>query len=199
MVQEKTTPAAGSRESLLLEWALTCETGASSVTLAAAAVGMTPCHCFPPFDMHDSHKCEQLAERCPFVVDALPGLIERDPRWAKWEGRIREAAARAGAAAQNGEAPGAGRPRKEGGGTMSNVFEGAADARQTDRVDEPMSRFRPRYRALTDADKALHDAIKAKAAQLEALFEQVKPGRYRSLGLTALEESVMWTVKELTS
>ncbi len=45
----------------------------------------------------------------------------------------------------------------------------------------------------------LHDAIKAKAVELETLFEQVKPGRYRSLGLTALEESVMWTVKELTA
>ena len=82
---------------------------------------------------------------------------------------------------------------------MTNVYEGTTDARQSDSVNEPVSRFRPRYRALTDDEKALHDAIKAKAAELEGLFEQVKPGRYRSLGLTALEESVMWTVKELTS
>ena len=82
---------------------------------------------------------------------------------------------------------------------MSHVFQGAPDARQSDQVAEPVSRFRPRYRALTDAEKTLHDAIKAKAAEMEALFEQVKPGRYRALGLTALEESVMWTVKELTS
>ena len=82
---------------------------------------------------------------------------------------------------------------------MTNVYEGAPDARQSDSVSEPVSRFRPRYRALTDEEKALHDAIKAKAVELEWLFEQVKPGRYRSLGLTALEESVMWTVKELTS
>ena len=82
---------------------------------------------------------------------------------------------------------------------MSHVFQGAPDGRQSDQVAEPVSRFRPRYRALTDAEKALHDAIKGKAAELEALFEQVKPGRYRALGLTALEESVMWTVKELTS
>lgn len=61
------------------------------------------------------------------------------------------------------------------------------------------SRFRPRYRALTPEEKALHDEIKAKAVELEQLFEQVKPGRYRAIGLTALEESVMWTVKELTS
>lgn len=82
---------------------------------------------------------------------------------------------------------------------MANVYEGPSDARQSDKVDEPVSRFRPRYRALTDEEKALHDAIKGKASELEALFEQVKPGRYRSLGLTALEESVMWTIKELTS
>lgn len=82
---------------------------------------------------------------------------------------------------------------------MSNVFEGAPDARQSTSTTEPVSRFRPRYRALTDDEKALHDELKSKAAELEALFERVKPGRYRSLGLTALEESVMWTVKELTS
>lgn len=82
---------------------------------------------------------------------------------------------------------------------MTNVFEGKPDARQSDNVAEPVSRFRPRYWALTDDEKALHDAIKAKATELEELFERIKPGRYRSLGLTALEESVMWTVKELTS
>jgi len=82
---------------------------------------------------------------------------------------------------------------------MSNVFEGKPDARQSADVAMPVTRFRPRYRALTDDEKALHDAIKEKASELEALFEKVKAGRYRSLGLTALEESVMWTVKELTS
>lgn len=82
---------------------------------------------------------------------------------------------------------------------MSHVYEGAPDARQSSDINEPVSRFRPRYRALSDDEKALHDALKSKASELEALFEQVKPGRYRSLGLTALEEAVMWTVKELTS
>lgn len=82
---------------------------------------------------------------------------------------------------------------------MTNVYEGAPDARQSANVAEPVSRFRPRYRALTDDEKALHDAIKSKASELEDLFEQVKPGRYRSLGITSLEEAVMWTVKELTS
>ena len=82
---------------------------------------------------------------------------------------------------------------------MTNAYEGKTDARQSDDVAMPTSRFRPRYRALTDDEKALHDALKAKAVELEALFEQVKPGRYRALGLTALEEAVMWTVKELTA
>ena len=81
---------------------------------------------------------------------------------------------------------------------MADVFEGPADARQSADVAEPLSRFRPRYRALTDNEKLLHDAIKNKAAELEGLFELVQPGRYRSLGITALEEAVMWTVKELT-
>lgn len=80
-----------------------------------------------------------------------------------------------------------------------HVYEGSPDGRQSDSVDMPTSRFRPRYRALTPEEKALHDAIKTKAAELESLFDQVKPGRYRSLGITALEEAVMWTVKELTS
>jgi len=82
---------------------------------------------------------------------------------------------------------------------MANVYEGAPDGRQSTDQAMPGSRFRPKYRALADDEKALHDAIKSKAAELEALFEQVQPGRYRSLGFTALEESVMWTVKELTS
>lgn len=82
---------------------------------------------------------------------------------------------------------------------MAHVYEGEPDARQSDDVNEVVSRFRPKYRALTDAEKALHDRIKAKAVELETLFEEVKPGRYRSLGFTALEEAVMWTVKELTA
>jgi hypothetical protein len=82
---------------------------------------------------------------------------------------------------------------------MANVFEGAPDARQSDDTAEVVSRFRPKYRALTDEEKSLHDRLKAKAVELEQLFEEVKPGRYRSLGFTALEESIMWTVKELTS
>lgn len=80
---------------------------------------------------------------------------------------------------------------------MADVYEGAPDGRQ---AQEPIttSRFRPRYRQLTDDEKALHDEIKLKAFEMEALFDRVKAGRYHSLALTSLEESVMWIVKELT-
>lgn len=78
------------------------------------------------------------------------------------------------------------------------VYEGQPDARQGDATTVP-SRFRPRYRKLTPDELALHDEIKNKAAELETLIERVKPGRYRSLAITALEESIMWAVKELTS
>lgn len=82
---------------------------------------------------------------------------------------------------------------------MANVFDGKPDARQSDSVSEPVSRFRPKYRALTDEEKALHDELKNKAAELEQLYLKVKPGRYNSLAMTSLEQSVMWIVKELTS
>jgi hypothetical protein len=80
-----------------------------------------------------------------------------------------------------------------------HLFEGAPDGRQAMHPDMRPSRFRSRYRALTGAEIALHDEIKAKAAELEALFDQVKAGRYSALGMTALEQAVMWTVKGLTS
>lgn len=78
----------------------------------------------------------------------------------------------------------------------NHVFEGKPDARLQ---DEPVSRFRPTYRPLSDKEKALHDAIKSKANEPELLFLMVKPGRYNSLAMTSLEQSVMWAVKELTS
>ncbi len=82
---------------------------------------------------------------------------------------------------------------------MTNVYDGPPDGRQSPDVNLPVSRFRPRYRALTDDVKMLHDYIKMKAEDLEHAFTSVKPGRYHSLAITALEESVMWIVKELTS
>jgi len=81
---------------------------------------------------------------------------------------------------------------------MAHVFEGQPDGRQADTAIA-VTRFRPKYRALTDEEKALHDVLKDKATELEALFNQVKDGRYKSLAFTSLEQSVMWIVKELTS
>lgn len=87
---------------------------------------------------------------------------------------------------------------------MADVFEGNADSRQSADVNEKVSRFRPRYRALTDDEKKLHDEIKAAAVQLEAMIEQVRDkapgsGRYAALAITDLESSIMWAVKALTA
>jgi hypothetical protein len=82
-----------------------------------------------------------------------------------------------------------------------------AEAQRT--TDQPMSRFRPRFRKLTDEELALHDAIKGGAHALEQMFTQVDLGssnpetvsekmRYRALAMTALEQAVMWAVKALT-
>jgi hypothetical protein len=79
-----------------------------------------------------------------------------------------------------------------------NVFEGKPDDRQAD-TNIPVSRFRPKYRALTEDEKKLHDTIKEKAVEMEQLYLQVKPGRYNSLAITNLEESIMWIIKELTA
>jgi len=88
---------------------------------------------------------------------------------------------------------------------MANLFEGAADARQSPERSYKVSRFRPTYRALSDNEKAIHDAIKAKAVELEEQIETMEfppgagGGRYKALALTALEEAIMWAVKALTS
>lgn len=81
---------------------------------------------------------------------------------------------------------------------MADVYEGKPDARQAEEDIKP-SRFRPRYRQLSEDEKKLHDDIKAKAVEMEDLFNKVKDGRYKSLGFTSLEESVMWIIKELTA
>lgn len=86
--------------------------------------------------------------------------------------------------------------------TGTHVYEGKPDDRQSSDVGEKLSRFRPKYRALTDDEKALHDEIKSKAVELEELIEKIKggaAGRYKSMALTDLEKSVMWAVKELTA
>lgn len=81
---------------------------------------------------------------------------------------------------------------------MADLYDDKPDARQ---ATEPLTptRFRPRYRQLTDEEKLLHDNIKNLAESLAVNIEQIKPGRYRSLAITSLEESIMWAIKELTS
>lgn len=64
------------------------------------------------------------------------------------------------------------------------------------------NRFRPAYRELQPSEKDLLDALKSKAEELEIIYDAIKmgaPGRYKSLAFTALEESVMWAVKEITA
>ena len=61
------------------------------------------------------------------------------------------------------------------------------------------SRFRPRYRKLTPEELALHDLVKAKAAELETLIEQAPGGREKLLALTYLEESIMRAVRAITA
>ena len=78
---------------------------------------------------------------------------------------------------------------------MAHTYE---DARQSDDAELPVSRFRPRYRALTDEELALADDVKAAFAAVEKQIERIKTGRYRSLAMTALEEACFWAIKELT-
>lgn len=82
-----------------------------------------------------------------------------------------------------------------------HVFSNTPEARQAAQGEEAVtSVFRPRYRALSDEEKALHDEIKTAAEALLRLYNRIPSGaRYRSLAQTALEESVMWAVKELTT
>lgn len=79
-----------------------------------------------------------------------------------------------------------------------HVFEGEPDARQAAEFI-PITRFRPRYRALSPEEKGVHDDVKAAFEAVERQVERIKPGRYRALAITALEESCMWAIKELTA
>ncbi len=80
-----------------------------------------------------------------------------------------------------------------------HVFGTAPDARQGG-GDEPISRFRKRYRSLTPEQLAKHDAIKDKFAELEKLIlETCWAGRDRALAMTNLEQACMWAIKGLTA
>lgn len=80
----------------------------------------------------------------------------------------------------------------------AHVYAAEPDARQGDDVTAVMSLFRPRYRALTPDEIALHDRIKDLATDLCAAIEETAPCRYRALSITALEEAAMWAIKGLT-
>jgi hypothetical protein len=95
---------------------------------------------------------------------------------------------------------------------MTNLFEnGQADGRQADRtyLTDAELLFRPRYRQLGDDERDLHDRIKAKAAELAALFYEVEPinlgpskvrerGANVQMGVRHLEDAVYRVVKALT-
>ena len=97
-------------------------------------------------------------------------------------------------------------PSRNSAAHVRGIIKSLADAlEQADKPAPPSyhpeawNPFRPTYRELTDDKKALHDAVKDKATELLNLVQTIKPGRYRSLSITALEESIMWAVKELTA
>jgi hypothetical protein len=60
------------------------------------------------------------------------------------------------------------------------------------------SRFPLDDRKLSDDELGLLRLIKMKASELQALIQHTKHGRYQSLAMTSLEESVMWAAKEIT-
>lgn len=61
-----------------------------------------------------------------------------------------------------------------------------------------MSRFRKKYRALSNAEQGLVDRIKDKAEALEKEFDHIPASRESALAFTKLEEAVMWAVKGVT-
>lgn len=59
--------------------------------------------------------------------------------------------------------------------------------------------FRVKYREMTDFEKRTMEELKSRAYWLLCHIEaHIPDGRYKSLAKTALEESVMWAVKEIT-
>jgi hypothetical protein len=59
--------------------------------------------------------------------------------------------------------------------------------------------FRNKYREMTDFEKRTMEELKSRAYWLLCHIEaHIPEGRYQSLAKTALEESVMWAVKEIT-
>src|SRR3974390_1404411 len=57
--------------------------------------------------------------------------------------------------------------------------------------------LRPVDRELSEGEQEVREAIYKQAEALKATYRLVQSGRYRSLALTILEESVLWILKEL--
>lgn len=59
--------------------------------------------------------------------------------------------------------------------------------------------FRTVYKQLSEEETNLLNHIKSTAEVFETWLNLAEPNRYNSLAKTALEESVMWAVKGITS
>lgn len=104
---------------------------------------------------------------------------------------------------------------------MGDVFEDNPDGRQleSDRLPSEAMLFRPKYRQLATDELDLHNEIKAKAAELAALFAKIDPttreplpspsvdllrhialnrGASVTLAIRHLEDAVYRAVKALT-
>jgi hypothetical protein len=89
-----TTDTKESRSLQIMNWLAEGDTGISSEVLAMTSIGLKSqkCNYRAPADDSDCSRCEHLAKACPFVVEALPELIEQNPKWSRWADRIRQAA-----------------------------------------------------------------------------------------------------------
>jgi tetratricopeptide (TPR) repeat protein len=65
--------------------------------------------------------------------------------------------------------------------------------------DARATTFSLENRELSENEREIRNAIYEQAKVLEAIYQRVPPSRYRTLALNSLEESVMWSVKGLTS
>lgn len=58
-------------------------------------------------------------------------------------------------------------------------------------------RFKVARPYTSEPERAIKTAIIHKAVEMEALFNQVKQGRYRSLAFTELEAAILWIMREI--
>lgn len=81
---------------------------------------------------------------------------------------------------------------------MSNLYEGEPDARLSSEEIVPYNPFRRRYRALSEEEMTAHDNLKDAYLEVWRQLNLLPGSRYRSLSVTALEESCLWGIKGLT-